>query len=622
MKFIKRNKPRVRDRGESTDESQSTTVSSEDSLPSAPIPNNNSGRRFPDRKVGAIVAGIIVFSVLAYAYANNMIAFNNTAFHLDRSHDDQDNAIIGSMRDDEDDLSMSTSVTNQSKQQELSDLKSPLGSVTSKISVMNAKTNKPLQKTWIYIDPKDFQCITGVEDTFCVNPNPDCITDEKGVCFVEMELGEHAVLVKTFIDNILTSSDKHAVSITSENNEVTLHVSRSFPVTFEIKNNDSGTLVDGAEIHVDGKLIGIANNGRSGERVEEGFHNVLVKYKNQFGQEVIKRIKVNVEEKLMNEFVITIPALTYKELRDHALTLINEERKRAGLSSVVLGINLAAQKHAEEMLHEGFVSNWNMQGLKPYMRYTSFGGMNAVSENVAFAYCDMTNDIRSRDCDLDPVRVIEKLYEDMMRNDAESNGVHRNNILNKWHNKVSIGIAYDNDGVALVQDFENEYIAWDKPITVTSSGMVEMSGKITVEDFKPVEIAVYRDKLPAELTPSLLSIHPYNSYYDNGELMEMIQGTSSRQYYNDPSSDTASRWFLYKMEGHEAFDISFSLASILKRQFTYSNDGIYTIYLIAENVKGERVLLTNYSLKYENRVLSSLDGSELWRCSNVPSHRC
>ncbi|HZS73225.1 MAG TPA: hypothetical protein VFA69_01860 [Candidatus Nitrosotalea sp.] len=43
----------------------------------------------------------------------------------------------------------------------------------------------------------------------------------------------------------------------------------------------------------------------------------------------------------------------------------------------------------------------------------------------------------------------------MMFNDSTSNWGHKLNILNPFHSSVSIGIAYDENSVVLVQDFED-----------------------------------------------------------------------------------------------------------------------------------------------------------------------
>lgn len=70
-------------------------------------------------------------------------------------------------------------------------------------------------------------------------------------------------------------------------------------------------------------------------------------------------------------------------LVQYMLDLINDDRLEHGLQPVTLGTNPAAQQHAEEMLSEGYLSHWGLDGLKPYMRYTLAGGFNYEAENVS-----------------------------------------------------------------------------------------------------------------------------------------------------------------------------------------------------------------------------------------------
>jgi len=42
----------------------------------------------------------------------------------------------------------------------------------------------------------------------------------------------------------------------------------------------------------------------------------------------------------------------------------------------------------------------------------------------------------------------------MMYNDADQNNAHGDNILNPNHKSVSLGIAYDNNNLVLVEDFQ------------------------------------------------------------------------------------------------------------------------------------------------------------------------
>src|SRR5687767_4581800 len=102
-------------------------------------------------------------------------------------------------------------------------------------------------------------------------------------------------------------------------------------------------------------------------------------------------------------------------------------------------------------------------GEKPYMTYTKYGGQGSVWQNVAMTgdeYSD--NDCRSGFylCDkINPFQEIDLHQYGLVYDDLEccDNG-HRDNILDKHHTHVSIGIAYDDYNFVIVQNFEANYI--------------------------------------------------------------------------------------------------------------------------------------------------------------------
>jgi uncharacterized protein YkwD len=54
------------------------------------------------------------------------------------------------------------------------------------------------------------------------------------------------------------------------------------------------------------------------------------------------------------------------------------------LPPVLLSNNRAAQLHAENMLNTKILSHWTTDGMKPYMKYTVYGGTGHVGQNVAY----------------------------------------------------------------------------------------------------------------------------------------------------------------------------------------------------------------------------------------------
>lgn len=152
--------------------------------------------------------------------------------------------------------------------------------------------------------------------------------------------------------------------------------------------------------------------------------------------------------------------LTVDDLKLLALEYINADRKLFGLAPVEMGINPAAQLHADDMLAERYLGHWWIDGRKPYMVYSQTGGTSYVSENAArtgFSEAEYEELCTASNvsCDrVDPSEDIERLQNAMVYDDAGSDWGHRDNILDPAHRKVNIGIAYSDHFLALVQHFE------------------------------------------------------------------------------------------------------------------------------------------------------------------------
>jgi uncharacterized protein YkwD len=94
------------------------------------------------------------------------------------------------------------------------------------------------------------------------------------------------------------------------------------------------------------------------------------------------------------------------QLKQYALNKINEDREKFGLKPVYFSNNIAAQKHAEDILGTKVLSHWMTDGENPYMVYTRYGGLGMVSQNIAMSgslehYADCTSGMHLYDR-LDP----------------------------------------------------------------------------------------------------------------------------------------------------------------------------------------------------------------------------
>ena len=195
------------------------------------------------------------------------------------------------------------------------------------------------------------------------------------------------------------------------------------------------------------------------------------------------------------------------------LELINSDRKAAGLNPVVLNYNAAAQWHAQDILDKNYqAAHWGTDGYKPYMRYTVAGGLNYERENSAYASSSKAINVKDE---------IKQLQYEMMYNDAASNWSHKENILNKWHKKVSLGIAFNSNTIALVQQFEGEYVEFSKPPTLNGQTLA-LTGHFLRSDLKLNNISIAYDALPQPLTATQLTNDPQYHHYGLGDRLGMI----------------------------------------------------------------------------------------------------
>lgn len=273
-------------------------------------------------------------------------------------------------------------------------------------------------------------------------------------------------------------------------------------------------------------------------------------------------------------------------LVQHILERINLDRTQNGLLPVVLGNNPAAQNHAEDMFANFYLSHWDTDGLKPYMRYTLTGGIDAEGENSAYyGWFDKSEDA-SRYVTIDPQQILEDLENQMMYDDAGSNWGHRNNILNKWHKKVNIGIAYDSHRLTLVQQFEGDYISFTQTPKIENGDLVA-SGSITLGTID--SLTVYYDPAPKPMTQAELTAGP--GYYDMGKRVATIVPPPPPGYaYSGLPDDTvqAEQWDT----GESG---SFSIKAYTGAMLDQNGPGVYTV-VFRSKTDNEYALLTNYSV--------------------------
>lgn len=204
------------------------------------------------------------------------------------------------------------------------------------------------------------------------------------------------------------------------------------------------------------------------------------------------------------------PDLRHLDAKLFMLELINAERVRAGLDPVSLGDNVAAQLHAEAALENCFLSHWGVDGLKPYMRYTLAGGYQSNGENASgLSYCIKPSDGYRRNAGT------RQEIREVMRGLMASPG-HRDNILDRWHKKVNVGLAWDSYNFSLIQHFEGDYVEYERQ-PVIENGVLTLSGMtkngVIFRDVDDLGVQIFYDPPPYELSIGQLS---RTGCYDQG----------------------------------------------------------------------------------------------------------
>jgi hypothetical protein len=283
---------------------------------------------------------------------------------------------------------------------------------------------------------------------------------------------------------------------------------------------------------------------------------------------------------------------TLEMLKKYALDLINADRKKNDLSPVNLSNNGAAQVHANEILKKEYISHWTNNGFKPYMLYSFYNGTGYVQQNVGqISYSnikDGQNNTKSSDfctssyqiqCKpLNPLESIKKLEHSMMYNDTTCcNDGHRQNILDRFHTHVSLGIAYNKYYFVLVQNFENHYL--DRNYTINkNSKEIEIEARIlnfTDKQIKINHLAVFLDKFPTEIEYEHNKNKPY---YEMGDLQLIVAEPlpSYKKYLQENSFKIveAKKWTLEK----DRIDLEFKIPDNVNLK-----NKVVTMVVYAEN---------------------------------------
>jgi uncharacterized protein YkwD len=274
----------------------------------------------------------------------------------------------------------------------------------------------------------------------------------------------------------------------------------------------------------------------------------------------------------------------YEELVQLMLEQINYDRAMNGVQTVNLSGAISAQWHAEDMLRNDYYSHWDTGGMKPYVRYKVLGGKGAVFENIGLAVGELKNGG-------DVWNAILQIHRQMMYNDAHVDWRHRENILDPYHNKVNIGIAWNSNEVYLVQHFENDYIDLIlSPVFRIINTNLEMTASMNLNISNIYSVSIHYDPYPQNISSSKLrSEEPYNlSYYDYGEYLGSILPSGYEAV--DGITVRPSEWIVN--------DQWFLIRSDLTDFFNLRGKGIYTMSLWLEIYNEGLILVYDFPVFY------------------------
>ena len=328
------------------------------------------------------------------------------------------------------------------------------------------------------------------------------------------------------------------------------------------------------------------------------------------------------------------PNLRHHDLKAYMLELINNERVRAGIPPVTLGDNIAAQLHAEASLENCISSHWGVDGLKPYMRYSLAGGYQTNGENGSGSdYC-----IKASDRYL-ALRSIKSEIREMVEGWMSSPG-HRRNILDKWHEKVNIGLAWDKYNIVGYQHFEGGVVQYSQLPEITN-GTLSFSGRtmsgMRFSSREELGLQIYYDPPPHSLTRGQVSRtycydlgrqiaafrYPLtgNSFWRNDEFKTTyspcpnpydVASDAPAPKSHDEAHEFWERAYVASQDQKEetitvpwitasewtARGTDFSITADIRDLLDEHGPGVYTILLWGE-MDGEDVPISEYSIFYE-----------------------
>ncbi len=217
-------------------------------------------------------------------------------------------------------------------------------------------------------------------------------------------------------------------------------------------------------------------------------------------------IKPNDGLKTLEEFKDT-PEMISAKLKE----VENINRYRSEHNKKLVSLDILASRVANMQCYNaavnGYIGHWDLNGYKPYIRYSLAGGKDHVMEN-AFGENGYGIETPGMDDAGQALNYMKKGLEEFMSEGP--GGGHYENVINGYHNYVGIGYYSTNiNGTTQIryyEEFIDRYIEWDDfPLTAAAGETAVISGRVLARDAGVYAIIVYYENFPGKMTPSEIS---------------------------------------------------------------------------------------------------------------------
>lgn len=187
-------------------------------------------------------------------------------------------------------------------------------------------------------------------------------------------------------------------------------------------------------------------------------------------------------------------------LRAHALNLVNEERRAAGLHPLALDsyTSILADEYSSRQVNDLTAGHYSLDGTAPYMRYPWRGTRDMIRENVgswsanySFAPAVITD-------------MIGRSHRTMMSETPPDDG-HRRAILDPWATHMGFGIAWSRGELRFTQLFVRRWIDWTESLPAAhASGADAVVAGRPFPGASVAAVSVHWEPLPRPLTRSAI----------------------------------------------------------------------------------------------------------------------